>query len=141
MKACSHVAGAILAATLVFLMTGCSEQAPRADAPSASPPTTGGEAAATREQTANTGVIEAQVIYAGTPVSETIRVNKDVEQCGTEARNQKILVAEGGGLAYAVVSVAGLEGPTTARAPQIDQRACQFQPRVVAMQAGEIEIL
>ncbi|MGH7311533.1 MAG: carboxypeptidase regulatory-like domain-containing protein, partial [Candidatus Rokuibacteriota bacterium] len=115
---------------------GCSEE------PSATAPRAEGENAMVKTApAANTGAIEARVTYAGAPVVETITINKDVEQCGTEARIEKVAVGEGQGLVYAVVSVAGLEGAPTARTPQLDQRGCQFRPHVVAMQPGELEIL
>jgi plastocyanin len=124
---------------LAIFLVGCSEEAsvtespvtaPRAESPSARTAEPG-----------NAGTIEARVTYAGAPVIETIKVNKDVEQCGTEVRIEKVVVDDGQALAYAVVSVPGLEGPPTARTPQLDQRGCEFRPHVVAMQPGEIEIL
>jgi plastocyanin len=140
MKTRYFIAAAIAAVGLVLILTGCTEQRP-SEAPSISSSTATGDAPAAAVQTADAGAIEAYVTYAGMPVVETIRVNKDVEQCGTEAMNGKIVLGENGRLSHAVVSVAGLEGPPTARTTQIDQRGCQFRPRVVAMQAGEIEIL
>jgi plastocyanin len=128
----------VTAIMLTLVVSGC-EQRTASEAPSPSPATTSENTSARDD--ADTGIIEVQVSYAGTSIVETIRVNKDVEQCGTETTNPKIAVGEDGGLAYAVVSVAGLEGRRTARTPQIDQRGCQFQPRVVAMQTGEVEIL
>ncbi|MGH7278452.1 MAG: hypothetical protein ACREJG_07160, partial [Candidatus Rokuibacteriota bacterium] len=108
----------------------------------ATPAPTGSESASVRAPApANAGVIEARVTYAGAPVVETIKINKDVEQCGTEARIETIAVGEGQGLTHAVVSVTGLEGPPTAKTPQLDQKGCQFRPHVVAMQTGDLEIL
>lgn len=88
--------------------------------------------------------IEAVVTYAGAADVETIRVNKDTQVCGTEAKNPKILVGPTKGLAHAVVSVAGLKGAPTAKAaekPALDQRGCAFRPRVVAMVPGELDFL
>jgi plastocyanin len=123
----------VTAGLLAVGVAGCSEQSPVAERPVTSP-----QAATGRS---NAGTIEARVTYAGAPVVENIKVNKDVEQCGPEARIEKIVVGDDRGLVHAVVSVAGLKGPATAQTPQIDQRGCQFRPRVVAMQTGEIEIL
>jgi plastocyanin len=129
----------ILAAGLVLAVSGCAEESPVAEAPA--PATSTDNASALPATAADLGAIEVRVTYAGTSVVETIRINKDVEQCGTETTNRKIFVGDDAGLASAVVSVAGLDGPPTARKVQIDQQGCQFRPRVVAMQAGEIDIL
>jgi plastocyanin len=128
----------VLAAVLALLVSGCAEDRPVAEAPAASPTPT---EATSPAPAADVGVIEVQVTYDGRPVSETVKINKDVEQCGTEATSATIVIGEGGGLASTVVSVAGLDGPPTRPTPQLDQRGCQFLPRVVAMQAGNIEIL
>jgi plastocyanin len=87
-----------------------------------------------------TGTIEARVTYAGVPVEKSVSINKDVEQCGTTATVATVRVGAEHGLANAVVSVSGLEGPPTAQIPKLDQRGCQFRPHVMAMQPGELEI-
>jgi plastocyanin len=129
----------VVVGALALALSGCSEE-PATETPAASPPvakpTDAGPA-----PPADTGTIEVRVTYAGAPVVETIPVNKDVEQCGTEARIEKVVVGDDHGLRWAVASVVGLEGPPTARTPQLDQRGCQFRPHVVAMQPGELEIL
>jgi plastocyanin len=128
------LAGALM---LTLALGGCGDD-PAAEAPAASPRAAAPTVAAPPR--ADTGTLEARVAYAGAPVVETIRVNKDVEQCGTEARIEKLVVGEAGGVAHAVVSVRGLEGRPAARTPQLDQRGCQFRPPVVAMPPGDIEI-
>ena len=86
------------------------------------------------------GTIEATVTYAGAPVVEKLKVNKDTEKCGTEALIEKVVVGAGKGLANAVVSVAGAKGTSTARKASVDQKGCKFNPHVVAMMPGELEI-
>src|ERR1700752_5541759 len=56
------------------------------------------------------GTIEAEVKYNGAPVVEKLKVNKDVEKCGTEATIEKVVVGGNKGLANAVVSVPGAKG-------------------------------
>src|SRR5207302_730712 len=56
------------------------------------------------------GTIEATVTYAGAPVVEKLKVNKDTEKCGTEATIEKVVVSANKGLANAVVSVPGANG-------------------------------
>ncbi len=86
------------------------------------------------------GTIEATVTYAGAPVVEKLKVNKDTEKCGTEALIEKVVVGAGKGLANAVVSVAGAKGTPTAKKASVDQKGCKFIPHVVAMTTGELEI-
>lgn len=89
------------------------------------------------------GTIEAEVKYNGAPVVEKLKVNKDPQACGTEAKIEKVAVGGNKGLANAVVSVAGAKGATTAKAgkPSIDQKGCEFHPHVLATQAGEIDFI
>lgn len=116
-------------------VAGCSDDRPVADAPATVP------RAAVKTDGTPVGTIEARVTYAGSPVVQTLKINKDVEQCGTKARIEKVTVGAEGGLAHAVVSVRDVEGPSTTRVAQLDQRGCEFRPHVVAMEPGEIEIL
>jgi plastocyanin len=50
------------------------------------------------------------------------------------------VVGSNKGLANAVVSVAGAKGGSTARKGLVDQKGCKFNPHVVGMTTGEIEI-
>ena len=86
------------------------------------------------------GTIEASVTYTGAPVVEKLKVNKDTQQCGTEAVIEKVVVGGNKGLANAVVSVAGAKGAPRAMKAEIDQHGCKFVPRVVAMTPGAIDI-
>ncbi len=86
------------------------------------------------------GTIEASVTYNGAAVIETLKINKDTQKCGTEAKIEKVVVGANKGLANAVVSVAGAKGAPTAKKASIDQNGCKFVPHVVAMTPGEIEI-
>jgi hypothetical protein len=86
------------------------------------------------------GTIEAAVTYAGAPVVEKLKVNKDTEKCGTEAVIEKVVVGANKGLAYAVVSVPGAKGAPKAVKATVDQHGCKFVPHVVAMTPGEVEL-
>jgi len=86
------------------------------------------------------GTIEATVTYNGAPQVETLKVNKDTEQCGSEAKIEKVVVGANKGLANAVVSVAGLKGAPTAKKAAVDQHGCKFVPHVTAMTPGEVEL-
>ena len=86
------------------------------------------------------GTIEATVTYAGAPQIQTLKINKDTDKCGTEAKIEKVVVGGNKGLANAVVSVAGMKGAPTAKKAEVDQHGCKFVPHVLAMTPGEIEI-
>ena len=87
------------------------------------------------------GTIEVEVKYNGPAQVETLKVNKDTEQCGKEAKIEKVVVGGNKGLANAVASVAGAKGQPTAKKAVMDQKGCKFVPHVVAMTPGEIDIL
>jgi hypothetical protein len=86
------------------------------------------------------GTIEAEVKYNGAPVIEKLKVNKDVEKCGTEAVLEKVVVGGNKGLANAVVSVPEAKGAPTAKKITIDQHGCKFVPHVSATTPGEVEL-
>ena len=86
------------------------------------------------------GTIEAAVSYAGAPVVEKLKVNKDTEKCGTEAVIEKVVVGTNKGLVNAVVSVPGAKGAPKAMKATVDQHGCKFVPHVVAMTPGEVEL-
>src|ERR1700674_3440237 len=83
---------------------------------------TGGTRTATAQ---GGGTIEAEVKYNGAPVIDKLKVNKDVEKCGTETLIEKIVVGSNKGLAYAVVSVPEAKGAPTAKKVTIDQHGCK----------------
>ncbi len=87
------------------------------------------------------GTVEVEVKYNGAPQIETIKVNKDVEACGKEAKIEKVVVGSNKGLANAVASVAGAKGQATAKKATVDQKGCAFHPHVVATTPGEVTFL
>jgi len=87
------------------------------------------------------GTIEATVTYAGAPVVEKLKVNKDTEKCGTEAVIEKVVVGANKGLANAVVSVPSAKGGTPKTVKNVvDQHGCKFVPHVSAMMPGEMDL-
>jgi len=99
------------------------------------------QAAVVRAQPA--GAIEAEVRYGGAPMVDRVKVTRDAEHCGPEAKVERVVVGPAKGLAHAVVSVAGLQVAPLARPPRviIEHRDCEYRPHVVAMRAGEIDIV
>jgi plastocyanin len=86
------------------------------------------------------GTIEATVTYAGAPVVEKLKVNKDTEKCGAEAVIEKVVVGGNKGLANAVVSVPGAKGAPKAMKVTVDQHGCKFVPHVTAMTPGDLDL-
>ena len=87
------------------------------------------------------GTIEATVTYAGAPVVEKLKVNKDTEKCGTEAIIEKVVVGANKGLANVVVSVPDAKGGAPkAVKTTVDQHGCKFVQHVTAMMPGEMEL-
>jgi hypothetical protein len=87
------------------------------------------------------GTVEVEVKYNGAADVQVIKVNKDTEQCGKEAKVENVVVGGGKGLANAVASIAGAKGAATAKKATMDQKGCSFHPHVVGMTPGEIDIL
>jgi hypothetical protein len=87
------------------------------------------------------GTIEVEVKYNGPADVQTIKVNKDTEQCGKEAKIENVVVGGNKGLANAVASIANAKGQPTAKKAAIDQKGCKFVPHVVATTPGEVDIL
>jgi hypothetical protein len=87
------------------------------------------------------GTVEVEVKYNGPAQVETIKVNKDTEQCGKEAKIEKVVVGGNKGLANAVASIAGAKGQPTGKKVAIDQKGCKFVPHVAATTPGEVDIL
>src|SRR5438445_1674715 len=86
------------------------------------------------------GTIEATVTYAGAPVVEKLKRNKETEKCGTEASIEKVVVGANKGLANAVVSVPSAKGVPKAVKTTVDQHGCKFVPHVTAMTPGELDL-
>src|SRR2546425_11174680 len=76
------------------------------------------------------GTIEAAVTYAGAPMVEKLKVNKDTEKCGTEAVIEKVVVGPNKGLADAGVSLPGAKGAPEAMERTAHQDGCTFVPQL-----------
>jgi plastocyanin len=85
------------------------------------------------------GTVEVDVKYNGAPQVEKLKVNKDTEKCGTETMIEKVVVGSNKGLANVVASAPNAKGAKAVKGV-IDQHGCKFQPHVVLMTPGEIEI-
>jgi plastocyanin len=92
------------------------------------------------------GSIHGKVQFTGkAPAAKRISMDAE-EECKalhkTPVMEQKVVVAKDGGLANVFVYVkAGLEGKTFAPVAEsvvLEQRGCQFIPRVLAIRAGQV---
>src|SRR5258705_4481830 len=86
------------------------------------------------------GTIEAAVTYAGAPVVEKLKVNKDTEKCGTEAVIERVVVGSNKGLAYAVVSGPGAKGAAKTVKTTVDQHGYKFVPHHNVMKPGNLDL-
>jgi plastocyanin len=84
--------------------------------------------------------ISGTVTFDGTPPApEKLPVSKDPDKCGTEQVSEALVVGEGKGIQYVVVSLADAP-PGQVEVPadgvELDQRGCRFTPHVVVVPAG-----
>jgi plastocyanin len=90
------------------------------------------------------GAIVLEVKYRGEAMIETVTINKDVEQCGEKKSVVRVAVGPGNGLRDAIVSVVDVQAGAIAKPaakPVLDQKGCEFQPHVLGMMPGEVDIL
>jgi plastocyanin len=105
----------------------------------------GGPAAQTPAATAppsGTGTLKGRVVLDGAaPEPKKLMVVKDVAVCGkVDHLDDRIVVGEGGGLRYAVVTVKSVKNGRTlasmGREFVLDQRACAYSPHVLLVPVG-----
>jgi hypothetical protein len=86
------------------------------------------------------GAIAGTVRYAGTPpATATVRVTADPEVCGKERALGDIRVGKDGGLGNVVARLAGItkgKALEPSRDVTVDQRGCEYVPRVAVFPAG-----
>jgi plastocyanin len=86
------------------------------------------------------GTVTGEVKFAGAPLPrKKVAVTKDQETCGTEKDSQEIRMTADGKVEGAVVYLADVKrGKALAAAEPavLDQKACEYRPRVVMTPAG-----
>jgi plastocyanin len=90
------------------------------------------------------GAIEVEVKYLGEAMMETVTINKDVEQCGEKKSVVQVAVGPDNGLRDAIVSLVDVQAGAIAKPAAkavLDQKGCEFQPHVLGMMPGEVDIL
>jgi plastocyanin len=87
------------------------------------------------------GTIKGAVTFKGAaPAPAKLEVNKDKEVCAVgEKFAQDLVVGDGGGIKYAVVSLTNISKgkPFAGEAAVLDQAGCEYLPHVVLAPAGE----
>ena len=90
-------------------------------------------------QKEKTGSIVGKIVYNGTPLTvKKIKTNKDNEVCGEHQYSEELVVnLENKGIKWATVSLKSDIGNMPARQEKtLDQKACRFEPHVLAIEAG-----
>jgi plastocyanin len=87
---------------------------------------------------ADGGIISGTVKLDGAaPAPKQIEISKDKEVCGLKPHfDQSLMVGNGGGIQYAVVSVTDAKGAVTPGTVKFDQKGCQYEPHVLAFPVG-----
>lgn len=83
--------------------------------------------------------LSGTVTFDGTPPPpEKLPVTKDPEKCGTEHVSEALVIGEGKGIQYVVVSIANAPPGQLDAASEVelDQQGCRFTPHVVVVPAG-----
>ena len=76
------------------------------------------------------GAVAGRVTLADPPAPRVVAVTTDQAVCGTEVEDRAVVVDDSGGLANAVVLVAGAPWSQPPPEPSIDNAGCHFVPRV-----------
>jgi len=88
----------------------------------------------------NGGQLTIQVVHAGKPVVVTEPVDRDQAFCGTEIKEQAVKLGSKGQLADAIVYLADVargKAPDTTAVARLDNRGCQFVPRIQTVTVGQ----
>ena len=112
-----HLTSGVGVAGLVVLLAGVLAAA-------AAPPAPGGGAGQ------GNGSITGRVTVTDAPEPRMVAVTTDQAVCGTEVEDQTVLVDASGGLANAVVLVAGVPWSERPSDASINNAGCYFVPRV-----------
>jgi hypothetical protein len=88
-----------------------------------------------------TGIVAGTVRLAGPPPARPpMPVFKNHEVCGDSVPDDRLVVAPGGGVRYAVVTVEGVKhgkAPERDLAILLDNRGCRFDPHVQTAEVGQ----
>lgn len=88
-----------------------------------------------------TGVVAGTVRLAGPPPARApLPVFKNHEVCGDSVPDDRLVVAPGGGVRYAVVTIEGIKSgkkPERDMALLLDNRSCRFDPHVQTAEVGQ----
>jgi plastocyanin len=108
--------------------------------------TAGGAGAYEVIQVADGGSLSGVVKFSGTaPAPAKVEITKDVEACGKEKTDPKLVVGSGGGIKDVAVVVKAAKGKALevpAQPIAFDQKGCEYSPHVLAFPVGStIQVL
>jgi hypothetical protein len=127
----------ILALCALPMLAGCGGSEPSSEAPASD------ASAEATVDTANAGGVSGAVTFAGTDTDTTIAMDADPVCAGlhsTPVDTNEIAVKDGKLANVFVYVKSGLEGksfPAPAEKKEIDQKGCQYTPRVQGLQTGQ----
>lgn len=91
------------------------------------------------------GTIKGKVTYKGSVPMKTVLPTKDRETCGGPRKDPLVVLGPGGEVKDAVVRLKavpkGKPWPKAEKNAHIDQKGCVFQPHVMVMAPGSLDIL
>lgn len=83
------------------------------------------------------GTVKGHVTFEGTPPPpEKVSVTSDMPTCGSEKEIRRLVLGQDRGVADAVVTLVGAEGPVSPRDGSLDQVTCEFKPHVQVIPVG-----
>jgi hypothetical protein len=96
-------------------------------------------------QVADGGVIQGKVVFRGAVPTRKIIPNKDVEVCGAPREEPVVQVGPDQSVQNAVVYLAqvakGKSWQAAAKAPEIDNEKCRFDPMVQVIRPGRMDVV
>jgi hypothetical protein len=91
------------------------------------------------------GTIEGTIVYRGNVPTRKIVPTKDVEVCGAPREEPVVQVGPDQSVQNAVVYLAqvakGKSWPAAAKAPEIDNEKCRFDPMVQVIRPGRMDVV
>ncbi len=95
--------------------------------------------------TAQAGSLSGSIkLGVDVPKLPVIKIDKDIEVCGTERASEKLILSKDKGVANAVIIIKGVKGGKALDVKKVEfnQKKCQFVPHVLVISKGaEIDII
>ncbi len=95
-------------------------------------------------QVSGGGSVKGKVVYKGSVPTKTVLPTKDKDTCGGPRKDPLVVVGPGGEVKDAVVRIKSVgkgKAWPAAKPARIDQKSCVFQPHVMVMAPGSLDIV